>query len=423
MYIFKKIKYSLSQNKLLKEVSWSLATKGVALLFYFLVNIYLARTLGVEKFGAWSFFFSIFTIILLLSNFGINASAKKYVAQYNKTNMINSVLKSSLKLRFVFSMAFALLILLVHKQLAILIGRPEFMVLFLFSVPLVLFSGFVEFLKDVFMGLHRIKYNFIINFLEHGLKLVFVVFFFAFSLELINIVNSFIIGTVVASVIGFYFLYKNFYLKNQTSERKDFTEEILRYSAPLFFICIGFIIATEVDTLMLGLLATDTEVGIYAVAKQIINKLPHLSFAIAMGSMPVFAKLNDGNREKLRKLFYKLLKINALIFFIITTSILLFSWFFVPLIFGFEYTASVLPLQILTVYLFCNSFTPFLDSFLDYQGLAKRRAINLSVAMVLNILLNLILIPLYGSVGAAVATSISYLPYVVLNYVEVKKYV
>ena len=409
------------EEKLFKETFWSFATKGTTFLLYFLINVYLARTLGVEKFGTWSFFFSIFTIILLFSHFGINASAKKYIAQYNKTRYLNNVLKSSVKLRLVFSLAFVILILLIHEPLAVLVGRSDFVPLFLFSIPLVLFSGLAEFLKSVFIGLHRIKYTFIINSLEYGLKLLLVIFSLTFSLELLNIVNSFSIATFITSLLGFYFLYKHFYLKNSINEKRDFMKEIFGYSIPLFFISIGFLIATEVDVLMLGLLSTNIEIGTYAVAKQIIIKLPHISLAIAMGTMPVFAKLTENNREKLKKLFFKLLKINALIFSIIVGGILSFSWYFIPLIFGIEYRASVLPLRILTVYLLCFSFSIFLGSFLDYQGLAKKRAINLFIATILNITLNFILIPHFGAVGAATATSVSYLPYIVLNWLEVRR--
>lgn len=412
---------ALKKNKLLKETSWSFTAKGTAFLLYFLLNVYLARSLGIERFGIWSFFFSILTIIILLSHFGINASAKKYVAQYNKTSELNNVLKSSLKLRLIFSLTFTIIIILIHEPLAILVGRPEFAHLFLLSAPLIILAGLVEYLKNIFMGLHRIIYNFFVNLLEYGLKLILVVTCLTASLDLSNIVNSFTVACLITSVIGFYMLYTKFYREHKIHVENDFTGKIFKYSIPLFFITIGFLIATEVDTVMLGLLSTDAEVGTYAVAKQIIIKLPHISLAMAMGTMPVFAKLNDGNKEELKKLFYKLLRTNALIFGIIVLGIVFLSPFFIPLIFGIEYNSSVLPLQILSIYLVGFSFSIFLSTFLDYQGLAKKRAVNLSVSMVLNIVLNLILIPEYGAVGAATATSISYLPYIFLNWIEVRK--
>ena len=59
--------------------------------------------------------------------------------------------------------------------------------------------------------------------------------------------------------------------------------------------------------------------------------------------------------------------------------------------------------------------------FLTYQGLAKKRAINLSITVVLNVGLNFLLIPKYGAAGAATATSISFIPYLITNWLEVRK--
>ena len=250
--------------------------------------------------------------------------------------------------------------------------------------------------------------------------MILVIICLTVSLDLSYIVNSFTVACFITSLIGSYLLYAKFYRKNKIYAENDFVNKILKYSIPLFFISVGFLIATEVDTVMLGLFSTDAEVGTYAVAKQIIIKLPHISLAMVMGTMPVFAKLNEDNKEELKKLFFKLLRTNALIFAIIAIGIVFLSRIFVPLIFGVEYNSSVLPLQILTIYLVGFSFSIFLSTFLDYQGLAKKRAVNLSVSMVLNIVLNLILIPDYGAVGAAIATSISYLPYIFLNWIEVR---
>lgn len=412
----------LKKNKILKEISWSFFTIGVVFLLYFSLNIYLARSLGVEKFGSLSFFLSILSIFILLSGFGINVSTSKYVAQYNKTEKLITVLNSGIKLRFIFSLFFSIIIAIFHNQLALFVGKPELSLLFLFAAPLLFFSGVVAFLKKVFQGLHRLKYNFIINFLENGLKLVLVVIFFTFSSEIFSIINAFVLSFLITSFVGFYLLYKNFYKKYKTNyKEKSFSKDIFEYSIPLLFISIGFAVAMEVDILMLGLLTTDREVGIYTVAKKIAVKLPHISIAISMGVMPLFVKFNNDKQEKLKKIFYTVLKINTLIFFIIALVIFFFSPFFIPLIFGSQYSSSALSLQILTVYLVAYSFSILLSSFLNYQGLAKKRAVNLSFSIFLNIVLNFALIPSYGAVGAAISTSVSYLPYVFLNWRETKK--
>lgn len=412
-------------NKLLKETSWSFAAKGVAFVLFIALNVFLARALGPEDFGRWSFFLSIITVFFLLSYFGINASSQKYAAQYNQTSNLKSVIASSFRLRIVFSLLFSLLLLVVHRPLAALLGRPDLELLFLYAVPFVFLSGVTEYLKSVFQGLHRIKYNFIVNLQEYGLKLALVILFLGFSGTLLSIVGAFTLALLITSVTGLYLLYMRYYRifdeSRPVSKGVDFTADIFKYSLPLFIISIGFLIATEVDTIMLGLLSTDTEVGVYAVAKQIIVKIPHISLAIAMGTMPVFAKLNESNRERLEKLFDKLLKVNALVIGPIAMAILVLSGYLVPLIFGAGYSAAVLPLQILVVYLLCTTFSTSLGSFLNYRGLATKRAINMSVMIFLNIILNLLLIPQHGAVGAAIGTSVSFVPYLLLNWFEVRK--
>ena len=408
-------------NKLIKETLWSFATKSVTFILFFALNIYIARMLGVEKFGLWSFFFSFFTIVFLFSNFGINASTRKFVAQYNNTDKLKNVLESSLKLRLFFSFIFSLALFISSTLLSNLIGHPEFKFLFQYSAPLIFLSTVIEYLKSVFMGLHRIKYNFIINILEYGLKLLFVIILFQFSISLLNIINAYILATFLVVFICLSILYFQFYVKSQNSDSGDFIINIFKYSIPLLFTSIGAIIALELDIIMLGLLSSNYEVGIYAVAKSIATKIPHISLALAMGTMPIFAKINDKNKNELKKKFLNILKINTGIILIIVCIILLFSNILIPLIYGVDYSSSVIPLQILTIFLINRSYLIFLNFFLDYQGLAKKRLYNSLLAMALNIILNLLLIPKYGAIGASVATSIAYTPYVILNWLEVRK--
>lgn len=410
----------IARGKFFKEISWSFIAKGTSFVFFIALNIFLARYLGPELFGTWSFFFSILSILLLLSYFGINASARTHIAQYFNTPDLRAVFQASFKMRIIWSLAFAIVFLIIHEPFANLLGRPELAIMFLAATPIIFMAGTVEYAKNVFQGLHRIKFDFFVNASEFGLKLIVTVVWLLFANAMVSIVYSFNIAYLVTMVFGFYLMYYRFY-KGLTSSGKRFEQAILRYSIPLFLISIGFVVTTEIDTIMIGLLHSDLEVGIYAVAKQIVIKLPHIAVAIGMGTMPVFARLNQSNREELKVLFHKLLKTNTIIFGGIGFIILSTSWFIIPFIFGSEYTRSAISLMLLVPYLLFFSYSVFLSSFMDYQGKAVKRAVNLSVAILLNIGLNYILIPRYGAVGAAITTSIAYIPYLVLNWLEVKR--
>ena len=409
------------KDKLVRETIWGFATKGITFILFILTNIFLARTLGAELFGRWSFLFSILTIIFLISYFGINSSSKKYVAQYNGTVYLNNVIRDSLKVRCIASLCFFILFLILAAALAFIPDGPELKPIFILSSPLIITMGILYYTKDVYSGLHEIRYNFVLNLVEYGLILFIVMFLFRFEISLPNIVFSMIAATAIAASLGLYFLLRNFYKRTRVARERFFLKDVLGYGLSLFFISVGFLILTEVDVVMLGLLSSEFELGIYAVAKKIVIKLPHVSLALAMGTMPVFAKLNKDNLENLKKLFYRLVRFNIAAFSLIVVLIIAFSKYFIPLLFGEAYISSVLPLNILSVYIFFASVSVLLAQFLDYRGLAKKRMTNLLASLAINISLNLLLIPKYGAVGAAAATLISYTPYFLFNWIAVKR--
>lgn len=423
-------------QKEVKETLWSFATKLLTAVLFFAINIYLARILGVTLFGTWSFLFSNLTLVFIFSYFGVNAATRAFVARYNHTAALRIVFESSLLLRFSINILFALLFLLLHDEISVWIRHPELSELFLSATPLVFLMGFVEYLKEIFIGLHRIKYHFIVNVFEYGLKLVLTVLFLRLTFSLLSVIQAYswaVLFAVLAGGFTYFRIYQrsrsyspNEGLKTiQERERPHnnpaFINRILRYSLPLFFISIGFLIITEIDTLMLGVLSTDQQVGFFAVGKQIANKLPQAAFALSMGIMPIFAKLSSENATELRKKFANILKLNTLFFLPISVGLIGLSPLLIPWIYGSGYRDSVLPLQILTLWILMNTFNVFFNIFLDYQGLARRRALNFSLTMIATIGLNFLLIPPFGAVGAALSTTVAYTPYIILNGLEVRK--
>jgi len=114
---------------------------------------------------------------------------------------------------------------------------------------------------------------------------------------------------------------------------KSYYKDILSYSYPLLFISLGFIVFTEIDTFMLGILRSDAEVGIYSVAKQVVILLPHISIALAMSIMPAFAKLNSQNKTYLIALFKKTLFYNNIIYTGIIITLFVGAEIFIELIY------------------------------------------------------------------------------------------
>lgn len=408
-------------SKSLKEIGWAFISKVNVFLFYYLIQYFFIKLMDVEQWGKWSFFMSTLNVITLCSTLGINNSIQKYIAQYSGTSDFKDVLKSSMKLRIIGSVIFIVCFVLLIKPFLIAINREGLSKLFFLSIPYVFFFGMVDFFNFVFQGYHRLKYNAYLKFFEHGLKFVFTIVLFSLIQKLSIIVVSFNISFLLSSLVCVFVFYNVIYKKAQGTNSKSYLKEIFYYSIPQLIMVLGAYISIEIDTIMLNIMKGDYETAVYSTAKQIVRQLPHISFAISIGIMPIFAKMDEQNKEKLKRKFDKWFYINFGLVAFVVLSILVLSPLILPWLFDHKYDASILPLQILSPYLLFNGISVFTALFLDYRGLAKKRAVNLFITIILNIVLNYFLIQKYGAVGASISTTISFIPYFLLNLYEVKR--
>jgi O-antigen/teichoic acid export membrane protein len=181
----------------------------------------------------------------------------------------------------------------------------------------------------------------------------------------------------------------------------------LNFSWPLFFVYFSGFLILYTDTLMIGYFKTSQDVGIYSVAHRTA-----LLIGIAIASFnSIFAPIISDlyNRHKQREL-EKLFKIVTKWIFSFSLPVFLIIVFFAKSIlgiFGQEFTPGTKCLIILCIGWIIHSAVGSVGIMISMIGRPKINLLNVSSVLILNIILNLILIPEYGIVGAALATTLS----------------
>ena len=84
----------------------------------------------------------------------------------------------------------------------------------------------------------------------------------------------------------------------------------------------------------------------------------------------------------------------------------------ITLLFGTKYAGSVDVLRILSVYVFLRGISPLLSTTVNYLGQARRRIPIAVLTLVVNVVIDIVLLPRIGIVGAAIGTGVAYLLYV-----------
>ncbi len=183
---------------------------------------------------------------------------------------------------------------------------------------------------------------------------------------------------------------------------------LLKESVWLIFSGIAAVIYLKIDQIMLGSMVGQEEVGVYSVAVKLSEIWYFFPIALAASFFPKLIKDKKTNPIMYEKMLQGLIDLVFVFSLIVVTFTLAFSWFFVPFIFGAEYqrSASLLNIQIWACcFVFMRAIT---SKWLIAESMVKFSLLSQGTGAILNVVLNLYLIPLYQAEGAAWATLLSY---------------
>jgi O-antigen/teichoic acid export membrane protein len=402
-------------TKYAKETFWALASKGVAFVFYYALVYFLTRQMTVEVWGDWSAFLALLNIVLLISDQGINAANKRYVAKTRGSAELGGLVCATLTLRVLASLVFTVVIALLIPPLLSWLHQANHIALMQRSLLLIALYRVMDYFKSLFEALHRLRSTFIINTVEHGLKLFLVLLLYRGGDEFFTIVTAFTVAVAVALAAGFVLTIQTIPGMFVPRQAWPNIRQLYLYSLPVFLMSIAGFISPEIDTIMLKNLATDYETGIYSAAKQIVIFLPHIALAFSMGIIPGISIFDETAAPTQRRLYYRLLAGLAGLYLIVCLGIVIFARWGMRLFFRPEYHTASTTLLMLIPFVIFNAATIFSGNLMLYRGLAWQRLANVGVTITANVVLNWLLIPVWGAVGAAAASSLAYLPYCLLN--------
>ncbi len=392
------------------------------MVLYFMTDILIARTLPGDAYGEWTFFYALMTMCFWVVWLGINASTKRYVAISADDRSIQyGNIRAGVFLRVCVSMGFIPILLLLTGVSAGALGYPQkyphLRSLMLIGCALCFFNSFSEFFKDLFVGLIRFRNIFWMSLVEFGGYLVFGIGLLWLFGTVYALAWGYVASVLLTGALGALLLKKYIAQRFQAIRPAQIGEarrSILRYAMPFFAVSFGALILMEIDTFMIGILRPDAaETGIFAVAKNLSGKATHINLALATSMMTAFAFITPENLRDKKMYFRRVLLINLGVTLLVCLAFLTLGRQAILLIYGGGFEASGIVLWILIPYYFQYSISLFYSILLDYHGKAYTRSLFYYLMVFLDLVLNSMLIPRYGAVGAAAATSISLLPYLI----------
>jgi O-antigen/teichoic acid export membrane protein len=180
----------------------------------------------------------------------------------------------------------------------------------------------------------------------------------------------------------------------------------LKSSIPFGMTAALQLINGRTDILALGLFRADAQVGIYRVASQLAAVVIFGMQAVAAIQGPHIANLfAKGDMKKLQHMITRSTQAIVMIAVPVVFVIILFGTFIIRTIYGAAYEAAYLPLVILCLGQLFNASMGSVASLLNMTGHERDTTRSVLVGALVNVTLNLTLVPLWGMNGAAIATA------------------
>lgn len=391
---------SLFKNKIVKNASWLIGGKVAQMVLSLFVSVLSARFLGPSNYGLISYANALIAFFMSLCTLGINSViVKELIDQPDKEG---TTLGSAICFRLVSS--FCSVILAVAVSLIIDFGQWEtIIVVALCSVSLI-FHAF-DTINYWFQSKYNSKVTAIATFIAYAVTSVYKiillilkksVFWFAFATS----VDYIVLGIFL--IIAYK---KNGGPKLNLSFKRG--KEIL--SKSYHYILSGLMVAIygHTDKLMLKQMLSETQVGYYATATAICGMWTFVLSAIIDSMYPTIVNAFKKDQETFEKRNRQLYAVVFYVSVFVSVIFLLLGQFVIKILYGNEFMPAVMPLKIVTWYTAFSFLGVARSAWMVCNNKQRYLKYMYIPAIIINVVLNFLFIPLMGAAGAALASLIT----------------
>lgn len=384
---------------------------GVVLLFVF--SLFLTNYYSAELVGKYDFVRSIIMILSGASLVGTNQSIIYYSGLLNSKNSLHSIKKIYVKMLMMttgicllFALGYAMFTEqfineIFNKQEAYSLILKSIAALFFYTITMLNIDALRALNKTISSELYR-------NIFRYTPIFIFSIILY-YTQNQQWLIEAFLASFLLLSLITLTqvgMLFKKLNLSNNNEYNFSYHQIFVR-SYPMALSAIAYFIMQSIDIIILTIYEGFESIAYYSVAVKLATATALALMSVNIVIAPKIAEIystNDFNKLN------KLINDSARIIFIISVPILIILFIFsdfVLSLFGENYVLAREALLLLLAGQFFSSLCGPGAIYLNMTGKQKKLNTILILGLVINIILNLVLIPIYGMEGAAAATLIS----------------
>lgn len=418
------------RGMLVRGAFGSIFVKIATVALGFILSVVLARTLGAEGYGTYTYVYALILVLAVVAQFGLPSLIVRETAKadVNKSWLyIRSLWKSAGLATLLISIFFMMLIIFGVHCLPIIDDSPDKLTAMTWGavlIPLIALNGIRG---AALRGMNRVVQGQLPDDVLRPafllLSVTMIVQVSNLSLTAADVMLLHAISASLAFAIGVRLLHRA--MPKIAAENETAPYAVVRCfisALPLASIALMQLLTTQTDILMLGFFVDSEQIGIYSIALKMSTLTSFGMLALAVVVLPYFSKFHvAGDIKRFRRLATSVARAGFLLALVPAVVFVVFGEQVLLLVFGKEYVFAYLPLVILAIGNLFHVAFGLVGPLLNMTGNEKDTAKGVAVAAICNFTLNLIFIPMLGISGAALATSLSLIIWNIVLWIAVKR--
>ncbi|SFR34565.1 flippase [Halorubrum sodomense] len=385
-----------------------LAGNVVGKLLGFLFVAVATRLTSSSEYGTFVLGLSIVIFVQGFASLSIHRSLDYFVPKY-LTELNYGQAKRTLQNAFVIgivsSMIGAILLVISRGYIESVFEEPQLGFVLLIFCLLIPIQTINDILLTTFNSVKEIKYRVLMkNIINPITRTISIIILLYWGAGIIGLVGGHLIGISVTILFGItFFLYELDWFRETTAQPIS-NRALISYSLPLVLAGVIYSIVGQIDFFVIGYYLTSSKVGQYQVAYLLGSNLLIVLTAITPIFKPMIAEASS-DTATIRRRFQLATRWVTMLSLPIAITLALAPEAYLSIFFTNEYTAANTALIALVIGYMLNAFSGPEGMVLEGLGFTRLTLFNSILLVVINVILDIILVPRMGILGAGIGTA------------------
>lgn len=398
---------SSAGDTIARGTALAFASKVVGGVFTAALTIFLARKLGAGNYGVFALAMSIVGLVELPSDFGVAVALPRFLAEHRTDRAeLWELVRDGIRLEVIGSCVVAAGLVVGAGPLARAYHAPALALAIRGLAIALVGQNYLFFFSGVFTALRRQAANVWASLSESAAEVSATVFlvltFGGVGAAAFARATGYVFGAAVSVLLALRLLGRG--MLPRTPRVSSRGRRIIGYAGRLWVVDSVYTMFTQVDSILIGALLTAGSVSFFSAPARLITVLGYPGYAIASAVSPRLARTGTGELDA--PAFAGAIRLLTALMVVATAFTTVWATPIIHLTLGHEYGRAAGVLRALAPYILLTGTATIVSTALNYLGAARRRIPIAVATLLLNLVVDLILIPKIGVLGGAVGSDL-----------------